>query len=409
MHYIHLLRPMCLDDRGNLKIVLTITNDLGDSFLSPPQPVPITIYLCNGGTSLRSPKLARLTPAGHKTSWREGMRVLKLDLTVPAETKNELKRIASKHPNGNGHTEIRIMASSGWVEPLRIVDFPFLSGEGRIMDLSAPLTVPGQEPVYLAKRRFKLSSDDFYEVTEEIGDSIDRHLWDAGVVTTGVIANMLSNVDTKTQDHPVWEKTPLLKELLRSTTRSRPLNILELGCGVGILGLGLAAALQKRLNRMMHEADTTPSKILLTDLPGAEGMAKTNISLQAEIMKRSDPSSTIVVDFERLDWVDGKDGKFGPKVGGTIWDLIILSDCTYNVDVLPALVGTLSALSNKTTKDTDDEKHTMVMVATKPRHFSEKAMFDLMNENGWEIIENASQRLLDVGKEDVTVEIYLFR
>lgn len=409
MHYIRLLRPLSLDDRGNVKIVLTITTDLGDAFLCPPEPVLISVYLQDGRQTPRAPIMIHLAASGQQPVWKNGMRVLKLAVRIPSQVVQDVKKTATRNSTTNGQMEILVMASSALEEPLRTVDLPFDNTEGRILGLSAPVSLPGQEPEYLAKRRFRLASDaSFLELNEEIGESIDRHIWDAGVITMGALSNMLSSGLPTTIDHLIWDKTPRLKELLCSASESRSVNIIELGCGVGILGLGLAAALNARLANLASEGNASPSNILLTDLSGAEALAKTNISLHASAMERSGRVSNVVLDFESLDWEDGKHGRFGPKVGRTPWDVIIISDCTYNVDMLPALVGTLSALSNRTTKETNDEKHTKVMLATKPRHSSEKALFDLMDQNGWEILETAVQRLPHVGKEDEVVEMYLF-
>lgn len=404
------MRPLSLDDRGTVKIVLTITTDLGDSFLNPHEPVPISVSLHDGrATAKSSHQWTRLTASGQQPVWKNGMRVLKIEVLMPSRIAQEIKKAALSSSQAIEQLDVCITASSNPEQPLRTVDLPFDNTDGRILGLSAPLFLPGQEPEYLAKRRFRLSlQGSFLELNEEIGESIDRHIWDAGVITMGAFSNMLFPVPLKFTNHALWDKTPLLKNLLCSASGSQPLNILELGCGVGILGLGLAASLQDKVSESASESVGSPSNILLTDLSSAEEVARANIRLQLKAMKRSGRNPMVVLDFESLDWEDGKEGKFGPKVGCASWDLIIVSDCTYNVDMLPALVSTLSALSNKTTKDTNDAKHTKVMLALKPRHYSEKAFFNLMDQDGWEILESAKQRLPHLGKDDELVEVYLF-
>lgn len=409
MHYIRLLRPLSLDNRGNVKIILTINTDLSDSFLSPPEPVPISMCLYDGRTPTEAPKIIRLAASGQQPVWKTGMRVLKFDIPVPKQIIQDVKKNAPNNLGTSGRVYVCIMASSFLKEPLRTVDLPFDDTEGRILGLSAPLSLPGQEPEYLAKRIIRLDSQTaFLELYEDLGESMERHIWDAGVVTTWAVSNMLLSEPSATSDHVVWDKTPLLKQLLCSVSRSRPISIMELGCGVGTLGLGLATALHARLSNFVSEGNVSPSNILLTDLSGAERLAKANISLFENATQRSGGDPSVALDFESLDWEDGKDGTFGPKVDRTIWDLIVVSDCTYNTDTLPALVETMSALANKTTKDTNDEKQMKIMLATKPRHSSETAFFDLMGQAGWEILETAKQRLPHLGKEDEAVEIYLF-
>lgn len=408
MHYIRLLRPLGLDERGSVKIVLTITTDLGDAFLSPPEPVPISVCLVyDGHTTTIAPNPIRLTTSGPRPVWKDDMRVLKLDVQVPSQVLRGIKT-ATTDPATRGTVELYITASSDPEEPLRTIDLPFDETNGRILGLSAPISLPGQEPTYLAKRKFRLSPQTcLLALNEEIGESIDRHIWDAGVIAMGAVSNMLCPGSPTATNHVMWDKTPLLKKLLCSASGSQPVNVIELGCGVGILGLGLAAALHARLSDTASEGEVT-SNILLTDLPGAEDLARTNISLFAKAAEDSGRAPAVDLGFESLDWEEGKEGRFGPKAGGTTWDMIVISDCTYNVDMLPALVGTLSALANQTTRETNDEKQTKVVLATKPRHASEKALFGLMGQDGWEVVERATQRLPHLGKQDEVVELYLF-
>lgn len=422
MHYIRLLRPPSLDKQDNLKLVLTITTDLGDSFLCPEQPLPISVYAHRGEQQIPCQTEDRFKIDGGSFSWRSGLRVLKLDLHIPVQIMRAL-RLAEKD---NSSPRITITASQKRVDPPNIAEIPF-DTKGRILGLSVPLPRPGKEICFTATRDFIPSIGSVagtLSVDEEIGESIDRHVWDAGVVTTGLIFDMC-----KTGDGSKWSKTPLLQGILGSSTSERPLNVIELGCGVGILGVGLAAALSVRYkqqtpNTSLQEdgttstdsgvldsaADTDPdlphlASILLTDLPDAEELTMSNISRYYKAQYTA-VSGSFPLEFESLDWEDGREGAFGPKASATGWDLIIISDCTYNVDMLSALVETLSMLH----KSSMDLANTgpKVMLATKPRHQSEKALFDLMTASGWDVLESASQPLPVLGLEDENVEIYLF-
>lgn len=410
MHYIRLMRPPSLDKGQNLKLVLIITTDLGDSFLCPDDPVPISVYLTGSpftGTDededQNQPLCLTPRKAGKSgTYWKHGMRILKLDLPVPEKA---LKSIQKPSPQKRPVPAICIVASHKPEDPPKAADMPF-DAEGRIMpvDTAFPWPSDGQQ-TFESLRRLALAEGDFLCVDERIGESIDRHVWDAGVVTTGVLLNLCQS---GTPRH-TWDRTPLLKELLCSVTPTRPLNVIELGCGVGILGVGLAAALSRRLSSSWdpEDATQTPSSILLTDLPDAEEVALANIADE----KKARPSGlsgrpSVDTDFEVLDWEEGKTGIFGPKAKASSWDLVIISDCTYNVDMLSALVKTISEL-HKLSMDRG-RKSPRVMLATKPRHSSEKALFGLMDEDGWKILESASQPLPVLGLEDQTVEIYLF-
>lgn len=419
MHYIRLLRPPSLDNNDDLKLILTITTDLGDSFLCPEQPLPISIFVLHSrpGKSDSARNIVKLDDGSVK--WCPGSRVLKLDLHLPVQ----ILRTLRSAKDDNGSPRISIVATRTSSDPPKIAEVPFDS-EGRVLGLSVRLPRPGGEICYTATRDFLTSIEGAtgtLSIDEEIGESIDRHVWDAGVVTTGLIFDMC-----KVTDRSKWTKTPILHKILGSATSERPLNVIELGCGVGILGIGLATALSSRfhMGRQQKSGDSVspiPSSdpfldentieapqlgnILLTDLPDAEEMTKGNI-LRYKANQQAHGDGSLSLQFESLDWEDGKIGILGPEAKAKGWDLIIISDCTYNVDMLSALVDTLSALHASAlglAKSTPK-----VMLATKPRHSSEKALFELMEASGWKILESARQSLPTVGLDDEVVEIYLF-
>lgn len=408
MHYIRLMRPPSLDKQQKLKLVLTITTDLGDSFLCPDDPVPISVYLTNSpgaGTGEDEDQTFCLTPrkAGKSgTLWKEGMRILKLELPVPDKVFKSIKKLSSQ---ARPVPAICIVASHNLEAPPKAADIPF-DADGRVVALESEFPWPSDgQQTFESLRRFALAEGDFLRIDERIGESIDRHVWDAGVVTTGVLLNLCEDGTSK----HTWDRTPLLKELLCSVKPTRPLNVIELGCGVGILGVGLAAALHRRVSSSWDPEDATQSSssILLTDLPDAEEVATRNIA-DEKLARKSVLSGkpSVETHFESLDWDEGKTGVFGPKAKASSWDLIIISDCTYNVDMLSALVKTISELQKLSMNM--DGKSPKVMLATKPRHSSEKALFGLMDEDDWRILESASQPLPVLGLEDQTVEIYLF-
>ncbi|ROW01336.1 hypothetical protein VMCG_05945 [Cytospora schulzeri] len=401
MHYIRLMRPPSLDAKKNLKIVLTITTDLGDSFLSPDEPVPISVWLTRwpqaGGDVCLTPRSKGRT----EVFWRAGMRVLKLELPVPGKILQGMKKSLSVAAVPTVH----IGASHNLeVDPTAEL-IPF-DKEGRVLAVKAAFpSLADEEPTFEAVREFALPSNNLVRVYEAIGESIDRHVWDAGVITMGLLFNMCQEGSPEQK----WDKTPLLEELLCSVTPEKPLNIIELGCGVGILGLGLASALYRLTFSKWdsEEPSHSPSNILLTDLEDAEEIAVRNMASERQVRESVDVEKPNVrTEFESLDWEDGKMGTFGPKAGARGWDLIIISDCTYNVDMLSALVGSISALHKMSMGL--GQKDPKVMLATKPRHSSEKALFGLMEGDGWRILEHAGQPLPVLGMEDESVEIYLF-
>lgn len=401
------MRPPSLDEQRRLKLVITITTDLGDSFLCPDDPVPISVFLTGGSfTSTDDGQDQTFCLSSRKAGksgvyWKQGMRIIKMDLPIPDQVFKSIKKsLAEARPA----PAIRIVASHNSEGPPRAADIPF-DAEGRIMAVDSEFPGPsGEQRTFESMRRLALAEGSLLHVDERIGESIDRHVWDAGVVTTGVLVNMCQGEVSK----QTWDRTPLLRDMLCSVAPERSLNVIELGCGVGILGIGLAAALCRRVSSSWDPGNPTqsPSRILLTDLSDAEEVAMANIANERVRQAVPTDKPSIDIDFECLDWDEGKGGVFGCKAQASSWDLIIISDCTYNVDMLAALVRTISEL-HKLSVD-KGKKGSRVMLATKPRHSSEKALFGLMDEDGWKILESACQPLPVLGLEDQTVEIYLF-
>lgn len=144
------------------------------------------------------------------------------------------------------------------------------------------------------------------------------------------------------------EGLPLLEESISSAT-CKKLNVIELGCGCGMVGIGLAQIVPD-------------CSVLLTDMPEAEEIATRNIA-------NMNPAMSSLSTFMRLDW----ELPLPNAVENRTFDIIIVSECTYNTDTIPALVRTLSALNRKSQK-------AVVLVSTKVRHSSESVFFELMED-----------------------------
>ncbi|KAM0272600.1 hypothetical protein ACHAQH_008632 [Verticillium albo-atrum] len=385
MHYIRLLRPpsFSTDRRGasSVHVVLTITTDLGDSFLKPEAPIKLKtgIYEASVDADGRKPQPSDIK-ASQILDWRPGTRVLKTDLPLGICSSTNLRVFV--------FPTAQAWAGSTWdvVSSLRPDD------RGRILPVWADVHYPGMEAPHVSFRRLRIGREEapaYVQVEEDIGESIARHIWDAGVVATSVL---LERGTAPVADGAL----PKLTEIL---TSDGPINVLELGCGVGILGLGIAALLSGSQRQV--------AQLLLTDLPEAEDRTQANIDCLALTLPsgaQTKPS------FESLDWEDGRQGNFGPRVRERPWHLIVLSDCTYNVDMLPVLVGTLTALheANRRYLSATEACSTRVLLATKPRHESEKALFDLMTQGGWTVAEQDVLSLQIMGGRQESVELYLF-
>ncbi|KAL8408881.1 hypothetical protein RB594_007349 [Gaeumannomyces avenae] len=436
MHYIRILRPpsfVASSARGGaqLQLLLTITTDLGESFLYPLQPVDLDVVLYLHGSVEEKGGIKLPVAKGENTlRWTAGSRVLKTKVNLPSQASSSARlsrAVVCVRP-----LEKRLSASSA-ADVLS-------SSCGLIMPLYVALR-SNQAEETMALRRLRIPEDAgetsplCVEVEEELGESIARHVWDAGVYVAALLAKICSsNSSNSSSSDDEKSRMPALEKILGSREK---LDVLEIGSGVGILGIGLATAILGRHESADSNSTQRPVSILMTDLPEAQDRAAANISrYEAMVSQRqrqrqqrptedeaakedgndADAASrqAPVVDYENLDWEDGREGVFAPKILARSWDLVMLSDCTYNVDMLPALVETLSEIhsttSPKHTSQEDDghHHHPCVLLATKRRHDSEKALFDLMAGAGWAIEENRTFELHSFDSASQHIEVYLF-
>jgi hypothetical protein len=207
------------------------------------------------------------------------------------------------------------------------------------------------ESGFRVERRFVSLAERTVSLLEDAGDSIARHLWDGSLALAQHIDQTIS-LQAPTA-------LPLLEYVLVSATY-RHLNVLELGCGCGTVGIALAQA--------VPDCD-----VLLTDLDEAEEIVEANI-------ERMNPAISSKVAFAALDWTK----PLPPKVAARTNDLIIVSECTYNTDTLQPLVDTLASLTARSPK-------AVVVLATKTRHDSEAAFFDMIKKAG--LMEDSKMRV----------------
>lgn len=174
----------------------------------------------------------------------------------------------------------------------------------------------------------------------------------------------------------------LAKLLQRSTPRGP--RVLELGSGCGIVGLQVADL-------------CSASDVLLTDLPDAMDILNHNVE-SAKLVSSPGKLATAV-----LDW----DEPLPERVEKQRFDLVIVSDCTYNPDSTPGLVKTLSAAA-------EISLDTLIVVSLKVRHDSEAIFFDLMAGHDFAEAEHTAIPLpnryrSENGQELEAVEVYVYR
>lgn len=175
---------------------------------------------------------------------------------------------------------------------------------------------------------------------------------------------------------------PDLEKALIAATFKR-LNVIELGCGVGVVGLALA--------------QTIPDcSVLLTDLIEVEELVVHNIDAARFAMVSE-------AYFASLDW----ERPIPENIQNRTFDIIVAAECVYNTDTLPPLVKTLSALIAKSPK-------AVVLIATKVRHSSEAIFFDLLSDAGF--VEKGKTALplpgqpgIGYGDSATQVDLYVFQ
>ncbi|KAF3038806.1 hypothetical protein E8E12_005118 [Didymella heteroderae] len=333
MRYIRFLKtPRIVTEKGTGKsqihCLVTITSDLGDSFF--PFDAELVAELIN---SQDDHILVWRTVA-----WVGGMRTLAI--TLP------LKKSYASRP-----LRMRV----GIEQKAQYDTFENLcqaESQGIVSAWSAEFNPNGvKEAVKLVERRFKVAQR-VMSVWEETGESIARHLWDAGITLSCRMADLES------------KETELCKALnftAHDSDSGASLKVLELGTGCGIVGMTLASVVP---NCNVH----------LSDLPEAREIIERNIiyySLQL--------TNGSKLTFEELDWDN-------------------------ELPARPALVNTLRRLA--------DINNTLVVgIAMKMRHDSERVFFDLMAEAGFKetaLLEYPLPGDLALGEDTVYLHVYRY-
>lgn len=198
---------------------------------------------------------------------------------------------------------------------------------------------------------------------------------DAGVALTAFLSMLVLQ--------PRATTTSDLAKLLQRSILHSP-RVFELGSGCGIVGLQVADL-------------CSTSDVLLTDLPDAVDILNHNVEHAKSVSKRGKIATAV------LDW----DEPLPERVSTQRFDLVIVSDCTYNPDSIPKLVKTLSSIA-------ENSPDALIVVSLKKRHDSEAIFFDLMAGAEFVEAEHTAVPLPDRYKgesrqELEAVEIYVYR
>ncbi|KAI4951292.1 hypothetical protein J4E91_004001 [Alternaria rosae] len=341
MRYIRFLKsPRVVAEKGTSRkqvhCLVTITSDLGDSFL--PYDLQLAAELSATTDGSEESVIVWST-----VQWTAGMRSLPVTFPLP-------KSQASQ-------SSLRVRVGG---EPKRTHDdFAAIAEKGArgVVSAWSPPFASNQDALKLVERRFKLPDGPITTIWEETGESIARHLWDAGITLSCQITAL---------DNP---KSSLAEALLPYGLASEPhLNVLELGTGCGMVGIAIA---QTVFN----------SKVLLTDLPEAREIVERNIDSAVKA-----PGASLA--FMELDWDAELPGEV--QSSSEPLDLVLAADCTYN-------------------PDSRANPRVRIAIAMKMRHSSEEVFFKLMSDAGFLETDKMEFPLpgdVKVGEETVYLHVY---
>lgn len=203
----------------------------------------------------------------------------------------------------------------------------------RFLDLYAV----AEGPVFPAKALRRFDSIPLV-IKEDSGNSIARHVWDSGVTLAHSLTADRLEAITGERDH---------------------VTVLELGAGCGIVGL----AVEKHLTKA-----GVANKVILSDLEDARECAEQSMSLNSS-----------QATFEALDWADPS------TMTRTDIDLVLVVDCTYNMDMYDTLLACLEQLLEK-------NPAAKVVIGHKTRDEQESVFFDLLEEK-LEVIEDKEENM----------------
>ena len=369
--------PQSKDRLKRLMVTFTIsiTTDLGDEFLtgdkSSDHALLLTAIIVKAELGDSSLKWKSLESAKSHFSWESGKRSITHKFEVPLQGNIPISSLRLVISPKDEDANLQNVISGQIPRVINIWSDVFDSKSGK--------STSGR-----VQRRFPLDHERFLHVWEETGESIARHIWwvmarffltflipslrDAGIATWLYVLESAAPNGNKRELSKVLESVP------------KEMKILELGSGCGIGGLAFAMIIpDDRLSRSC--------KVVMTDLLEAMPILQHNVN-------QNNYAQGCTVDIQVLDWED-EDSRASLLVKWS-FDIVLVSDCTYNCDSSPALVRTLSALAKAS--------NPYIIVALKVRHESEGIFFTLMEEAGFGTLKDG--RFVDDFHEEVLLPHY---
>ncbi|KAK7885761.1 hypothetical protein LTR67_010113 [Exophiala xenobiotica] len=321
VHYIRFLRTPQTDvgkKTIDISAVVAVTTDLGDALYPLDADLLVEVVEANRPHGVLH---------SQTTKWQAMSRALKVTVNCPAKYMSRSARL---------HVTTQATAST-----LAALDVPHILD---VWSVTFPLS-DKQRTEPIVERQLMLPNKSHVRMWEETGDSIARHIWDAGLGFLMYFTRALSPIPP--------DGATKLAALLKSS-KVRRLRVLELGAGCGIVGVALAQLVK--------------CDMLLTDLDDAQEILASNLQCGS-------PLAGSTIKAEVLDWASSLDDSSNAN-----YDLILVSDCIYNPDSSVHLVETLRQLATRT-------PNVLVLVGFKRRHEADTIFFERMQETNFNIAE----------------------
>ncbi|CAG8399554.1 unnamed protein product [Penicillium salamii] len=355
VYYVRFLKTPRIQ-KGSITALICITTDLGDAFLAEDADLVLTVEKDN--------------EVVYKSQIKWNAYNRELPITLGPLPVNLIKTLVLK-VDAEAEPQSKSKSIS---EPCLSPSIPLIVGA-----ISAPFGPQNTPAAKLVQRTINAPEAVRLQVWEETGNSIARHIWDAGLATVVYLGETLQRMSQR--DHavkrnkaPTKSALPALEKVL-TTSRTSVIQVVELGAGCGIVGIGLAQMLSN-------------CSVLLTDLPEVEEIITRNIN-------ETRPANVSSIRYQNLDWEQPPDDLCSQPIA-----LILVSDCTYNADSLPVLVSCLDRLVRTSPE-------AIILVSLKRRHESETVFFDLMRSAGFRSVQDSMELPSEHGQVD-EIEFYCY-
>ncbi|RDB15874.1 hypothetical protein Hypma_003674 [Hypsizygus marmoreus] len=353
--YLSFLRPPPLQSAtyGTILITPQIANDLRTEPFDGSEDI---FYAWSQFSGYSSSTRESTTKPMKLTTWRQSSAYKEIPVPLPPGVRDGQSwrlLLGGARTQGSDFTAIDLHDHALGRSPFPVISMPIQFGP-RVLKKGTK-----QEQIERVYRLWPARGDEIPEIslrlTEQTSFDLDKKIWDSGVGLSSWLVGLEENS----------VQTPGVEELKAVLFSSEPRNVLELGAGIGIVGLTLAAL---RSSKQTSEQDTV-DRIIMTDLESAMPLLEQNMSTNKHHFLKLELEAAV------LDWDNESLPDYIQEFPDG-FDAIIMADVTYNTASFPSLVRTLSQLIRI------GKKPPLVLMGYKERHVEERTLWDLAQKVG---------------------------